>query len=201
MVLQPEPTALSFLDEVKLEAIKTLLFGALVGIAAFMGNRLLERYKSREALRGEIAKRRAELLGALCRELDQLTAAAGEAYKAASTHLSTCIMERFPGKVAVALKELQWEEARGMALERFPSLLKSQLARIDEGLSEAEQHLSGDAFWLGRSLTATFSRQIGSLREYVNAVRDLEAGRFQQAGMAMEIRTSDRFIEDVLAGL
>lgn len=155
----------SLSEQMVLLLVDKLLIGALVGIAALLATRGLERFKASLSLRGEVNKARVEHIGKLWEMLSSVHALLAE------------LIERRRRIVAEELLKLDGPTRSRLlaanklppeAEERIVHEVKADVERRSQEIGHAWELLEANRFWLGPKLHAAHEK-------YLNAVTDLSS--------------------------
>jgi hypothetical protein len=142
----------SFADGLWLAVVDKLLLGGILAVAGYVFSRSLERYKSREALRGAIAKERAQ----------QMAAAWGRVSDAEARLLDSLIKAN--GVVARELKAQRLDATRNEhASVNLPSDTLDEVLGVAEHIRNAKDAVQRDRFWLGDHVTGSLLNHLSHL--------------------------------------
>jgi hypothetical protein len=164
---------LCFQQQLLLMVLDKAALGSLMGIAVFLGNRALERYKSRQAIREETAKLRLEKIAPLWEELSNIHVELQDIYiKACKIDLA----ESFSEQGILYRKEKgykkPWEPMPG-SVERFKKELLPQVHEVIQSIGRFRYTTAKTEFWLGQKLTKMIQEHTDDLYSLSSCMKKL----------------------------
>lgn len=153
---------LTFEQEIWLLAIDKLALGAFIGLIAFIGNRALERYRSRQIILEEAARLRLAKIAPLWDELNNIH------YILQSTYLRACgicqTIDAKHGGINYRLENnLKLLQPLPESVENFAKELLPQIENTEQKIITFQLSLVKNDYWLGRKLTTMLNNHAFNL--------------------------------------
>jgi hypothetical protein len=168
------PPLNSFEQTLLLETLKGVVFALIIALVAFCVNRVMERYKLREALFGEYLKKRTEKVTETWGKLNQLDSAWSnlildkEAVTLASLDPTKGIDDE---KLAQELRE-DHERLKSRLRPKEPKELARLEREVADLKAEVVRSIDGERLWLGTWATEELKRFYLLLRNHMETVEE-----------------------------
>lgn len=166
------PPLNSFEQSLLLETLKGVVFALIIALAAFCANRVMERYKIREALFGEYVKKRTERVIGTWDKLTQLDSAWSNlileknAIRLASSDPAKGIDDN---ELAQRLRE-DHEALKARLRPKEPKELARLKREVEDLKKEVIRSIDHERLWLGPSATNELKRFYLLLKDHMEAV-------------------------------
>ena len=157
---------LSFEQTVAASIIDKIALGSVVGIGAYVVNRWLERYKSRQAMVAEAAKVRVAKIAELWQGLHDVRSRIIDL----SMQTMWIIIDERRKLTNEALGELQSEELPESAPTRIGKEMGPAHEDVGRTLASLESQLLASRFWLGKRLYDLHVEHLQALRKLLKLV-------------------------------
>jgi hypothetical protein len=151
-----------FTQSLWLAVVDKLLLGGILAGAGFAFSRALERYKSREALRGAIARERAQ----------QIATAWGRV-----SDVEARVLDALVRANGVVIRDLKAQKGRNVVFAGgehetvdLPQETVDELLTVANHVRTAKDSVQRDRFWLGDHVTGSLLNHLSHLESIIMAV-------------------------------
>ncbi len=164
----------SFTEQVLLIVIENLLIGILILIAGYFINKLLEQYKTSQAMRSEVAKKRVEELSKIWLEFNKIKS------KLAYANAERIIIDQ-EGIKLFNQKKRQVGNSEDQSIrdsekpkeirDKLDSDILPKLNALLEDIINIDQTINTKRFWLGQQLFIIHKNHLFALNQYIERIK------------------------------